>query len=175
MHCLCPINSARGVGSKKKKETQTQGEIIWIQTLSKCDHLKNVKNDNIQVFHLSITVVWKFLNRPHYWLCNKHILNKTSFTHTHTQTHACACACACVLLQVWENAPKTFYKRSVGRQQHFATASLRDSRNSVSGAVHWDCFWWSSSNCVLNILNLRNPTTSEHLWQKLLEKNPIKI
>ena len=48
------------------------------------------------MFHLSITVVWKFLNRPHYWLCNKHILNKTSFTHTHTQTHACACVCVCV-------------------------------------------------------------------------------
>ena len=35
----------------------------------------------------------------------------------------------CVLLQVWGNAPKTFYKRSVGRQQHFATASLKRLSN----------------------------------------------
>lgn len=35
-----------------------------------------------------------------------------------------------------------------------ATASLRDSRNSLSGTVHWHCLWWSSSNWELKVLNL---------------------
>ena len=152
-----------------------------------------MKNDNIQVFHLSITVVWKFLNRPHYWLRNKHILNKTSFTHTHTQTHACVCvqACVCVtssmrkrtqnvlqkicrqattlpqLQALWHVCIKSTLLYSTPPQ---SKQTNRDSRNSVSGTVLWDCFWWSSSNCILNVLNLRNPTTTENLWQKLLEK-----
>ena len=114
---------------KKKKKTQTQGEIIWIETLSKFDHLKNVKNDNIQVFHLSITVVWKFLIWPHYWLC-KHILKETSFTHTHTQTHACVC----VQVHMCLLPPKTFYKRSVGRQQHL--------RVEVPQIAYWTTWSW---------------------------------
>lgn len=35
-----------------------------------------------------------------------------------------------------------------------ATASLKDSLNSLSGTVHWDCLWWISSNWMLKVLNL---------------------
>lgn len=38
-----------------------------------------------------------------------------------------------------------------------ATASLKDSLNSESGTVHWDCLWWSSSNWPLKSFNLIPP------------------
>ena len=133
MHCLCPINSARGVDSKKKK-TKTQGEIIWIQTLSKCDHLKNVKNDNIQVFHLSITVVWKFLIWPHYWLC-KHILKETSFTHTYTNTCLCVCASAYVCITT-QNVLQKICRQATTLPQ------LQALRDEVPQIAYWTTWSW---------------------------------
>lgn len=50
--------------------------------------------------------------------------------------------------------PKRFTKDLYAGNRTSATASLRDSRSSWSGTVHWDCFWWSSSNCILKALNL---------------------
>lgn len=50
--------------------------------------------------------------------------------------------------------PKRRRKDLYAGSRTSATASLKDSRNSLSGTVHWDCLWWISSNSVLNVLNL---------------------
>ena len=53
-----------------------------------------------------------------------------------------------------ETCPKRLRKDLKAGKTTSATASLRDSRNSLSGTVHWDCLWWSSSNWLLKVLNL---------------------
>ena len=105
-----------------------------------------MKNDNIQGFHLSITVVWKFLNRPHYWLCNKHILKQTSFTHTHTQTQACVCVCASACVCITSSTRKRTQNvlQKICRQATTLPQlqALRDSQLSVN-------------NCPLRLLLMK--------------------
>lgn len=73
------------------------------------------------------------------------------------------------MIKIWELNVFTIHFQSIVLSKHYpkrlakdlyagnrpsATASLKDSRNSLSGTVHWDCLWWISSNNMLKVLNL---------------------
>ena len=127
-------------------------------------------NDNIQVFHLSITVVWSFLNRPHYWLRNNHILKEASFTHTHK--HICLCVC------VWErvyitssmrkhtqNFLQKIYRQATTLSQPQALETLATQCQELSTEIafdeipqiaYWTSWTWEiplgQNNCDKNYL-----------------------